>query len=94
MSAKAYVLSKYQLAYGTALGVDDFEERLAQIENNPKYEDVVDFVDECSIAYQLNRDALEDLSHDETVTEALRSFAQTLLDSGDPNHDYVRVEVR
>lgn len=43
--------------------------------------------------YELNRDALEELAHDETVTEALRSFAQTLLDSGDLNHDYVRVEI-
>lgn len=43
--------------------------------------------------YQLNRDALEEPAHDETVTEALRSFAQMLLDSGDPNHDYVRVEI-
>lgn len=93
MSEKAHVLSKYQVEYGTSLQLEYFDEALAMIERNPKYEDIVTYVNENNTACELNRDALEDLSHDETVTEALRSFAQMLLDSGDPNHDYVRVEI-
>lgn len=93
MSEKAHVLSKYQVEYGTSLQLEYFDEALAMIERNPKYEDIVTYVNENNTACELNRDALEEPAHDETVTEALRSFAQMLLDSGDPNHDYVRVEI-
>lgn len=93
MSEQAHVLSKYQVEYGTSLQLEYFDEALAMIERNPKYEDIVTYVNENNTACELNRDALEELAHDETVIEALRSFAQMLLDSGDPNHDYVRVEI-
>ena len=93
MGSKAHVLSKYQVEYGTSLPLDYFEKMLAEIERNPKYEDIVTYVNENNTEHELIREALEELSQDETVTEMLRSFAQNLLDSGDPNHDYVRVEV-
>ena len=93
MSEKAHVLSKYQVEYGTSLLRNYFEEIIAEIECDPMYEDIVTYVNGDNTEYELNRDALEELAHDETVTEALRSFAQVLLDSGDPNHDYVRVEI-
>ena len=93
MGNKAYVLKKYQIEYGTSMPLEYFEDIVRAIECNPKYEDIVTYVNENNTACELNRDALEELAHDETVTAALRSFAQMLLDSGDPNHDYVRVEV-
>lgn len=93
MGRKAHVLSKYQVEYGTSLPLDYFEDMIRAIECDPKYEDIVTYVNENNTEYELIREALEELSQDETVIEALRSFAQMLLDSGDPNHDCVRVEV-
>ena len=99
MSTRAHVASKYQVEFGTEYGVREFEDRRMLLEELAEH-----FGVDLEMAWSDNEDwyefpksslsrLYEKLSDNVPDEKETRIFIDELLGSGDPDIDYVRVEV-
>ena len=93
MSIKAYIACKYQVKFGTSLSADEFQTNLERIAEDPKYEGIMDWTDPSHTMYDLDKSKLRHLMRDASVSADLREFARVLVESSDPELEYVRVEL-
>ena len=93
MSVKAYIACKYQVKFGTSLPADEFQTNLERIVRDPNYEGIMDWTDPSHTMYDLDKSKLRRLMRDAAVSADLREFAHVLVESSDPELEYVRVEL-
>lgn len=93
MSVHAYVATTYRVKFGTSFPADEFQTNLERIAEDPKYEGIVEWTDPSHTMYELNKLKLRCLMRDADVSSDLRKFAHVLVESGDPELEYVRVEL-
>lgn len=93
MSVKAYIACKYQVKFGTSLPADEFQTNLERIVRDPNYEGIMDWTDPSHTMYDLDKSKLRCLMRDADVSSDLREFAHVLVESSDPELEYVRVEL-
>jgi hypothetical protein len=93
MSVKAYIACKYQVKFGTSLPADEFQTNLERIVRDPNYEGIMDWTDPSHTMYDLDKSKLQHLMRDADMSPDLREFARVLVESSDPELEYVRVEL-
>lgn len=93
MSVKAYIACKYQVKFGTSLPADEFQTNLERIVRDPNYEGIMDWTDPSHTMYDLDKLKLRHLMRDADMSPDLREFARVLVESSDPELEYVRVEL-
>ncbi len=100
MSTRAHVASKYQVEFGTEYGLREFQEKVWLLEKLAEYFKVHDVVwawDDHADWYEFPKSFLsqlyEKLSDNVPEEKETRIFIDELLGSGDPDIEYVRVEV-
>jgi hypothetical protein len=93
MSVKAYIACKHQVKFGTSLSADEFQTNLERIAEDPKYEGIVEWTDPSYTMYELDKLKLRHLMRDADMSPDLREFARVLVESSDPELEYVRVEL-
>lgn len=93
MSVNAYVATTYRVTFGTSLPEDEFKENLDRIIEDPKYEGIVEWTDPSYTMYELDKLKLRCLMRDADMSQDLREFARVLVESSDPELEYVRVEL-
>lgn len=91
MSVDAHVCKKYDVRYGLRYRKDDFIWLVS--DTAKKYPDLVSWRDDEDEAFELDKESLTKASVDEQLDEDLREFAKKMLAHGDPNNDFVRVEI-
>lgn len=95
MSCRAHVASKYIVEFGIEINADEFENKIRTIQAHPDYEDIILWNDESLWNYELNKELLQkivDNGNSQKIPLYLITFAKEILDSCDPDLDYVRVE--
>lgn len=93
MIVKAYIACKYQVKFGTSLPADEFQTNLERIAEDPKYEGIVEWTDPSYTIYELDKLKLQRLMRDADMSPDLREFARVLVESSDPELEYVRVKL-
>lgn len=93
MSVKAYIACKHQVKFGTSLPADEFQTNLERIVRDPNYEGIMDWTDPSHTMYDLDKSKLQHLMRDADMSPDLREFARVLVESSDPELEYVRVEL-
>lgn len=87
------VAKKYEVEFGTTFFVEEFENKLNKLKDLSKYEDIVVWDSEYHEDYELNKELLEKAKDDVNLPKELRKFAEEIIDSCDPDLDYVRIEL-
>lgn len=93
MSVHAYVATTYRVKFGTSFPADEFQTNLERIAEDPKYEGIVEWTDPSYTMYELDKLKLRCLMRDADMSQDLREFARVLVESSDPELEYVRVEL-
>jgi len=93
MGYRAHVAKKYEIEFGTTFFADEFENNLNKFKEFPGYEDIVAWNSEYHEDYELNKELLEKAKDDVNLPKELRNFAEEIIDSCDPDLDYVRIEL-
>ena len=88
---KAYIAKKYQVEWEcTCINSDEIAEFVNEIN---EIADEVAYEYNDGSYYEFDREGLEVVANNDTATEKTKNFAKHLLEIGDKNNTFIRVEM-
>lgn len=90
MSEAAHVAKVYRIEYGLELDSTEFRQDIRVLNEKDRW--LVVYQNDEMDSMELSKESLEKLSSDKEIPEHLRTLCQKLLENGDPDNDYVRVD--
>jgi hypothetical protein len=92
MGCAAYVAKRYEVEWVcTDIRFDDVENFVRELENSELYE-VVWYKSDSDMQYEFGRSGLEEVIKNENISVKSKEVAKQLLEIGDKNKSFVRVE--
>ena len=91
MSIRPHVVKKYVVEYGWIPNLEEFDtmlEKMREIDEN-----IIEWKDESGNSYELSKEILRQIRYDHSIDDEVREFADKLLQSSDPNLEYVRIDL-
>lgn len=92
MGYRAHVAKKYDVRYDAAFFVSEFENNLCSIREFLEYKELIIWHNDCRDEFELNKTLLMKAKEDSRLSKELHSFINEMLDSCDPELDYVRID--
>lgn len=92
MGCSAYVAERYEVKWVcTDIRLDEIENFVRELENSEHHE-VVWYKSDSDMQYEFGRSGLEEVIKDENISAKSKEIAKKLLEIGDKNSTFVRVE--